>query len=463
VRRQITLGILFVLTLLCAGFSWRSATPVDAATSKIEPIVPVIAPQRVPALLAAAVSDSETRSGVASALAGWTPSCLAASRDGRPVVQQQVDKAVTPASTMKLVTASAALDILGPDATFTTTVRSSSKPKNGTLSGPIYLVGGGDPLLFTNDYVSALQRKHDIHTSLEALAQSLVDDGLRQVNGSVVADDSRFDHERAIPSWDSGYQTQAIVGTIGALVVDNGMERFDRVRSVASDPALHASTVFTQILRNKGVTVTGAAASGVTPDKANELATATSRPVREIVAEMLTESDNTTAEILLKDIAVASSKNNRAGTTKDGVAAATASLRQRGVDTNGLVMTDGSGLDRSDRTTCKTLLQVLTSHGPNSPLADGLAHAGETGTLDNRMEGTKAVGTVRAKTGTLSGVSALAGWATPNGQPPVAFVMISNTAGADKAHTPEDRVAIALASLSAAPPDNTYAEGLTAP
>ena len=112
---------------------------------------------------------------------------------------------------------------------------------------------------------------------------------------------------------------------------------------------------------------------------------------------------------------------------------------------------------RSDRATCRTLLTALTNDGPNGVLSNGLARAGETGTLSRRMNGTNAVGKVRAKTGTLLNVSGLAGWALPPERTPVAFAIVNNGIDSESARRFEDQMAILLTNLPPPPPASQFA------
>ena len=98
------------------------------------------------------------------------------------------------------------------------------------------------------------------------------------------------------------------------------------------------------------------------------------------------------------------------GSTAAGVAAIADSLKARGFDLTGVVIHDGSGLDPTDRATCRLLDRILQSDGADGPIAKGLPVAHQTGTLEDRYYRSPAAGKVRAKTGTLKNVTALSGW-----------------------------------------------------
>ena len=161
-----------------------------------------------------------------------------------------------------------------------------------------------------------------------------------------------------------------------------------------------------QLLNRRGVTVTGTAGTGTAPGGAAEVARVRSAPLRDLVGEMLTWSDNQTAELVLKELGVA---HGGRGTTAAGAAALEDILGAEGYDLAGADAVDGSGLAGNNRTTCSLLHEVLATAGPRSALTRGLAIAGETGTLAATFNGTPAEGRLRAKTGTLNESTALSG------------------------------------------------------
>jgi D-alanyl-D-alanine carboxypeptidase/D-alanyl-D-alanine-endopeptidase (penicillin-binding protein 4) len=142
-----------------------------------------------------------------------------------------------------------------------------------------------------------------------------------------------------------------------------------------------------------------------------------------VLSEMITNSDNTTAELVLKEIGLQAKGQ---GSTSAGIDAAKESLNRQGFDLGGFVMLDGSGLDTSDRMTCALNLALVSAVSKNADLSAALPLGGRTGTLRKRMAATASTGRVRAKTGTLNGVNALAGFAdTPQGNT-LAFAFIHN-------------------------------------
>ena len=122
---------------------------------------------------------------------------------------------------------------------------------------------------------------------------------------------------------------------------------------------------------------------------------------------MLTTSDDNTAESLLKEIGLVASG---AGTRAAGSAAVLETLASWGLPTEGIVITDGSGLDRSNVLTCELLVGVLDHAGTSGTIHDALPVAGTSGTLADVFVGTPVQGVLRAKTGTLSGAKSLSGY-----------------------------------------------------
>jgi D-alanyl-D-alanine carboxypeptidase/D-alanyl-D-alanine-endopeptidase (penicillin-binding protein 4) len=141
-----------------------------------------------------------------------------------------------------------------------------------------------------------------------------------------------------------------------------------------------------------------------------------------------------------------------AGTTAAGLAVIRNQMKADGLPLDGLQQVDGSGLDRSNRATCDLFVRLLDRSGPNGLLARDLPVAGRDGTLKKRFGGTAAAGRIRAKTGSLKGVSGLSGWATSVRRGVLTFsLLVGDLPRASVGTGVEDRVAIALASYPRAP------------
>lgn len=414
-RGRATLGILAAAVLAGAG----GAAAIETSAAASSPPVgqealgtPVLSARRMPSVVAAPIATRRLH----TALDAWSftapsPSCLVvADAEGQVAYERAPDQPMQPASTLKLVTATAALLELGPDARFRTVVR-GAPPADGVVTGDLHLVGGGDPLLATADYMGRFERQPQAFTDLAGLAQRIADTGIRRVTGAVVGDDSRYDAERYVTSWPDRYRTLPVIGPLSALAVNDGFAAYPKTWGgpgelvPASDPAAQAAAVLTLLLAERGVTVDGGPRSGPAPADGAELAAVESAPLRDVVAQMLQESDNATAELLLKELGRAGGKPSTAG----GRAHAAAVLDAAGVDVADLSLADGSGLSPDDRATCRALVEVLGHPGTGPRLQDGLPVAGRTGTLFDRFTDSPVEGHLRAKTGTLNTVAGLAG------------------------------------------------------
>jgi D-alanyl-D-alanine carboxypeptidase/D-alanyl-D-alanine-endopeptidase (penicillin-binding protein 4) len=393
-------------------------------------VTPVLSARRVPELVVAPVAGRR----LAARLDGLTaalpdPSCMVVRGPSGVIYAHNADRPVKPASNEKLNTAFALLATLDPASTFTTAVTASAPPAGGTVAGNLYLVGGGDPLLMTDDYAAHFRRQPQIQTDFEALADAVVAAGVTGVQGSVVGDETRYDALRSVPVWPRRLVDQAQAGPLSALMVNDGFASFPATQGggqpvPAADPPAHAAGVFTALLRARGVAVAGAPTSGAAPSTAASVASVTSPPLATVVAEMLQESDNTTAELLTKELG---RQAGGAPTTAAGVAVIGATLADAGLAPSGVAVADGSGLaEDDDRVTCSSLSALLAREGPDSALARALPVAGVSGTLESRFKGTAAEGRVSAKSGTLNVVSALAGYARSPGAGVLEFAIVAN-------------------------------------
>lgn len=380
--------------------------------------------RRTPAALTAPVA----RQRLARALTDFVAelpeeSCLSVSLDGVPTLDVREDVPLIPASTLKLLTAAAVLDELGPDARLTTTVVSEAPPVDGVVEGDVWVVGGGDPLLYTTEYAAAFGRQPQARTTIEDLGAAVAASGVTTIAGSVLGDESRFDTVRYLPSWPPRYIDQNNTGPLSALSVNDGFARFDGPVVHADDPAAFAATVVGGLLSDAGISVDGGVGSGRAPEDPHVLATLESLPMSEVVAQMLRESDNSTAELLLKELGL---RLGGEGTWEAGTVALTELLTAQGLPTAGLVVNDGSGLDRGNRATCELLREVVDRAGRDSTLASGLAVAGETGTLANRFADHPAEGRLLAKTGFLNEVNGLAGFVDGRSGTTIGFALVTN-------------------------------------
>jgi serine-type D-Ala-D-Ala carboxypeptidase/endopeptidase (penicillin-binding protein 4) len=224
-------------------------------------------------------------------------------------------------------------------------------------------------------------------------------------------------------------------GVLGALTLNRGFAKNGK-------PAVYAAGQLAKVLRGEGIRVEGRSGAGTTPDNATELATVESPAMRDLARLTNVPSDNFLAETLVKDLGA---RYGDAGTTAAGVAVVRQTLAPLGVHPQ---IVDGSGLSRADRTTPRDVVELLEQMHHDEiagSFESSLAIAGRTGTIRKRMRGTAAQDRCRAKTGTLIGVSSLAGLCTAAGGHTIAFAILMNHAGVSRAHSVQDRIATAIA------------------
>ena len=447
-----------LLALFAAGVARAvlplgSGSPTEAAVP-LRLTTPLLSVRRVPEALIGLRAEARLLAAVERvaddpALRPWTArSCLVVKVGDRTLVARSPDQPLIPASAIKLLTAEAAVAVLGPDTRLATVFKADAAPRAGVVAGDLQVVGGGDPIIATDAFAARSPRQPVVRTRAEDVAQAVAGAGVRQVTGGIRADETRYDTERARPGWKPGYQSTNQVAPLSALLVDDGQ---DAAGKAVGQPALHFAQVLTDQLRALGVKVDGGPSVGAATGRVT-VATKESLPVRDLVAQMIRESDNTTAELLTKEMGRA---GGGPGTTTAGLARARAALSAEGLAVGPLAAQDGSGLDRSDRATCSLLLAALVGAGRTSQLADGLPVAGVSGTLQKRFLNTPVVGRLRAKTGGLDGVSSLVGWVDPArpGPAPVAFAVMANGVPTTLDATRlSDRIGVALGGWPDAPP-----------
>jgi D-alanyl-D-alanine carboxypeptidase/D-alanyl-D-alanine-endopeptidase (penicillin-binding protein 4) len=439
--------------------------PEPSATPKLL-TTPLLSPGRLPLTLqelwagrALTAALDNALSPAALGAAAARASCAEVVQDGQVLYQYHAHRPVLPASNMKLLTATALLDQLGPAYTFTTTVVAPAAPVDGVVQGNLYLVGGGDPLLRLPSYAASVVDGGPIFTNVTGLVTRLKAAGVREVTGSVLGDERRYDSVRGVASWPASYRQQGDVGPLSAVGIDDGFALAGAAVPASDPPPVQSAGVLTDLLRSAGIVVDGEPGAGTAPAGARVLARLVSPPLRQVLREVLRESDNTAMELLTKELGL---RVSGTGSTAAGVAAVRADLAADGLPMEGFVNVDGSGLSRSDRVTCALLAAALQRAGQDGTMVQDLPVAGESGTLADELKGTIAAGRVDAKTGTLNGVKALSGWVQPvagqsPGNPmlasPVVFASVLNDLSLSVANPAAltDRVALDLAQYPQAP------------
>lgn len=332
---------------------------------------------------------------------------------GAIVAQRDAERPMIPASTLKVLTCLAAVDVVGADTRFTTKVVSPA-------DGSIVLVGGGDPMLKLNPVTTGYPRPASLSELAAATASSLKAAGRTTV--TLGYDASLFTGPTWAPTWPANYRDQ--VAPISALWVDKG-----RVPGAgySPDPAKAAADAFATQLSAQGITVQGAPAAAKAAGK--PVAEVTSLPLGVLAQEALIHSDNSYTEVLLRQLAIGS---GQPASFEGGIAALNATLTKLGLKDAGAVFHDGSGLSRSNRASARMLTEavhLISSEPKYRVLLDGLPVAGATGTLHARFTDSlsaPAKGWARAKTGTLSGVSTLAGLTRTHDGSNLVFAFMAN-------------------------------------
>jgi serine-type D-Ala-D-Ala carboxypeptidase/endopeptidase (penicillin-binding protein 4) len=359
-----------------------------------------------------------------------------------------------PASTTKLLTAAAALATLGPD------FRIRTKVVVGAAPGQIVLVGGGDPTLSTTAPAGFVPAPASIGDLARATAAALRSAGTTTV--TLGYDTTLFTGPRTAQTWPATYVSSGVVAPVTALSLDEG-----RVGAIVEgtaprvpDPAASAAKAFARRLVALGITVTGAPTSVTAPAPPTvastsgspattgstsgspsasstraapgaTIAVVSSPALADLVGWMLSTSDNDLAEAVAHLTAIA------AGGPSDfegGVTAVNKALDTLGLPIDAIHLYDGSGLTGSTQVPPAVLAKVLSlagspDHPQLRPLLSGLAVAGFSGSLETRFEDPTTrggAGVVRAKSGTLSAVSAIAGTVDDADGRVLAFVFLAD-------------------------------------
>lgn len=426
ILRWLPAAILGLVVVAASGAVLRSTGPsardavVDEAVD-----VPVFSARRSLDPLLRRSADARLVARLDDFVASQPDDTCLSVRTGDLAYGHRADDPQTPASLQKLLTATAALVELGPDATYETQVLGFAGT-SGVVPGDVFLRGGGDPILATAAYVARERNQPQIFSDIARLADAVVAAGITSIEGAVVGDDSRYDGVRYNPLWPSRFLAQGQIGPLSALSVNDGFAYFpDQTGSfgAAPDPPQYAAQVLTDLLRERGVVVGADARSGVAPADTPVLATHSSPPMSQIVTEMVQESDNNTAELVLKEVGLAVAG---AGSSDAGGAAVSAVLGEDGIDVEDAVVADGSGLAAEDRVTCTLVMDVLDHDPTEGDLDSALAVAGESGTLAGRWLDTELVGRIRGKTGTLNQVAGLAGRAETADGDEAQFALLVN-------------------------------------
>lgn len=433
-RLAFWLPVLLVLALLAgAGTAYwldRDQPDPDEEPAAVPPpddldLPPLPAPEPVATGAAGTADPARVRRAVTRLLADddLGPHVLAAvaGSDGSALFAKGSGTAV-PASTLKLLTGVAALHTMPAEQTFATTVVTDGP-------GRVVLVGGGDPLLASaRPDADAYPRPADVVTLARATARALRASGTTEVR--VGYDATLFTGPEVSPHWPDSYVPDGVVAPIQSLWVDEGRPEsgFGRV----DDPARAAASAYAAALAKAGITVRGEPRARPADPAGTELARVESPPVWQLVEDMVLRSDNESAEVLARQVALAT---GAPATFAGGADAVLDALTELGVPIRGAEVYDGSGLSRDNRLEPGTLTSLLVlaasaEHPELRPALTGLPVAGFSGSLTERFAGSTVDrlgrGAVRAKTGTLTGVTGLAGTVVDRTGTPMVFALLTD-------------------------------------
>lgn len=460
--------------LVCLHVRWRVVVPLAVATAVTAGAVFVVvdrsqrtpssptttaaqSPARAPVLAAlSADAAPPTRASVAAAMSTALKAFPTGELVSGAVVDVGTDRTLwshgahtraAPASTLKLLTAAAALRTLGPSFRFTTTVR--------MVGDTLYLVGGGDPTLVTSTSPTQNPTNYPTPASLTDLAaQTAAAVGAgRPVRLRV--DVSAWSGPTLAPGWMHNYIGEGDVTEPGPLELNGGRLRpADFTSPRTADPSGQAAAAYAALLRKAGVTISGAVKQQKAPVGAEQIAVVSSPPLSELVQRMLTVSDNDLAEALGRAVAL---KSGQPASFSGAAAAIGSAVAGLGITPGELSLHDASGLSHEDEVAPAALVAVLRAAATGSlgvldPILEGLPVAGFTGTLSHRYRHNDRIagaGLVRAKTGSLTGVNALAGLVVDGSGRLLAFAVLgSGTLDTNGIENDLDGVAAGLAQLS---------------
>lgn len=423
-----TISTLAIVGLLLFGGLFvmlsRTAARVTHRSERVVATVPrvsLLSARRAPNTLSVVTRTGKVSRAFANIVSDIpSQSCVAIEWMGTRLGSLNPTKALIPASATKLITAAVALEVLKPEFSYTTKVH-GTLDATGSASD-LYFVGGGDPIIVRSEYLASEKYPTMSGTSLEKLADSLVASGLRRVEGSVVGVDARYDDKRFVDVWPQDFHfTEA--GPLGALIVNDGVVVGQITKP--DDPAVAAATELQNLLNARGILFGAVPRRDALPSGIPEIVSIQSAPLTSIIQEMMINSDNNTAELLLKEVGYAAKGS---GSTIAGLGVVREQLVKWKLDKDVLLF-DGSGLAADGRIPCDVFMRLLDTFSATMP---GLmATAGETGTIRDTFDGSSVAGKLKGKTGTLNGVKALVGYLPVPNSGPVTFSILMNKAGID--------------------------------
>ena len=431
---------------------------------------------------------------------------------GRTLFSHRSNGLFHPASNTKLFTAVGVLRTMGPDYRYLTSVFSEydAHARNDTLFTSLYLLGRGDPLLDSAHLDSLAGAVAEDSEARVIDGDVIVDEAYMDeipFGEGWMWDDVQYSYSASLnalavngnsvkivvspgaaagapvsvrvepPTTAVVFEVQAVTSTAAALdtstaeplrVERDWPSRSNRIRVTGSlrmdagerefhrsveEPGLYAGRLFRDRLHARGVRVTGTVRRGITPTRARSMANYRSPPVTRALAHLLKDSSNLTAELLVKTMGRHATGNP--GAAVEGLEVLRGVLAEYiGLDADDYRFADGSGLSWYNYVSPDQVVDLLVAAYHDASIGDdfreALAVAGVDGSLKNRMKDTAAMDNLRAKTGTLTGVSCLSGYVrTRDGEPLVFSIMMNNFVGpASTARRTQDEIGVLLSGFS---------------
>jgi D-alanyl-D-alanine carboxypeptidase/D-alanyl-D-alanine-endopeptidase (penicillin-binding protein 4) len=435
---------------------------------------------------------------------------------GATLYEKNANEYFLPASNMKLLTTALALDTLGPEYRFHTTVETNGAlAPDGKLSGDLILAGRGDPNLSNRKFPYENKEEFDgpPEKALAELADAIAARGVKEIAGDIVGDDSYFPRERYPDGWEIDDMVWEYGAAISAIVVDDNTvtltltpgekaggtvtaavepptreftvknevtiigakEKPDlrltrepggdtvvvsgvmpagsaprKLVLAIQEPALHAGNLLAQLLKDRGIKIGGTVRAIHDPDPAaasrTVLAERLSIPLKDSVKLVNKISQNLHTEVLLR---TAARQQGRWATPEDLQKFPEAFYAKAGIPEGDVIQTDGSGLSRHDLVTPRAFVALLAYAQKQAWFPAFLASlpvAGADGTLNERMKAAPLTGKIYAKTGSVTHVRTLSGYAETPGGRKLIFSFLSNNQGAKnhEVHTAIDGVCLAM-------------------
>jgi D-alanyl-D-alanine carboxypeptidase/D-alanyl-D-alanine-endopeptidase (penicillin-binding protein 4) len=358
---------------------------------------------------------------------------------------------MTPASLTKLFTTSTSLGIMGGDhKLYTKLLSDDNNFKDGVLNGNLYIKGFGNSLFTDSD--------------LDYFVNELIRKGITVITGSVLGDDSYFDDIYTREDWIEGEGTNVKLAPISALVIDRNRttvrkkirRRFRYISENVTDPPIFAANKLSAKLEISGIEIKGKSTKGNTPSNVFLLAEK-NIPLKELIANINKHSDNFLAECLFKTLGAEASGVQ--GNSFFSQQAIQKFLNDNSIFSAGTEIVDGSGISRSDQATPLAINGVMEKMYFDlvhfDDFYNSLSIAGVDGTLRGRMLGSSAGNNFRGKTGTLNGVSGLAGYlTTPDGEDLIVTIIFEfNKGGWGYYRDVQDEIVELLLDLETNSPD----------